>query len=374
MIMSRNIFITGASGFLGKDLVRSLSQDNQDYFYFLSRSERTDEVLRDTLKSVDRERLRILRGDITLPYLGLTRRELIELSKKVNEFWHLAASTSFDESKRAEIEQVNLGGTENVLRTLGSFDKLKDFFYMSTAYVCGKKQGEIPEGEFTTDSFKNPYEASKFKCEHLVRRSGLPYTIVRPSIMIGDSRTGDSKGEKRMIYGYLLALYYSSLHKFGGEKQFWEHYSKGNGEGVDVDARLLGDAGTTKNLVALDDVVNVCRAIRHSPDHQGRTYNVVNPRNLEAGAIINSMQRALKISGFAYSPDFSEETPKRNSVERAAFKYTKPFWPYARISEPQWQYGNVSQLGVKRVEMTGDLFDFLMQQFVDRELAMKNGN
>jgi len=64
------------------------------------------------------------------------------------------------------------------------------------------------------NGFRNSYEESKYESEILIRKTSLPWTIFRPSIIVGDSRTFDSQGENRMVYGFVLGIYYSILKKY----------------------------------------------------------------------------------------------------------------------------------------------------------------
>jgi len=289
----------------------------------------------------------------------------------------MAASTSFDESKRREIEETNVTGTENLLNIAGSIKSLKNLFYISTAYVCGTDQGVIPEERLDLSrAFKNPYEESKLNCEELVRTSGLPFTVIRPSIIMGHSRTGDAMGEDRMVYGYQLGVYYSALYNFEPprDKNFWDYWKSSNGEPKTIRTRLRADGNTTKNLVTLDDVVNVSMAIRNSDDNASRTYNVVNPKNVTVKQIIDTMQRTLHIQGIEYIPNLPKEDIKCESgtqTERLAYRQTEPYWPYVHNMEPTWKYDNVSALGVKRVEMTPNLLDFLLTTYVNKYLVPK---
>ena len=294
---------------------------------------------------------------------------------EIEEVWHLAASTAFDETKRQEIETSNINGTKNVLDFAHRFPHLDRFHYMSTSYISGKNNGTIPEDRVTNQNgFKNPYESSKFVCENLVRDSNLPFVIIRPSILIGDSKTGDPKGENRMFYGYLLTLYYSILHHFGGEKQFWDYW-RNTKDGLEkLDVRLVGSPATTKNVVTIDDVVNLCMKIKED-NNLGKTYNLVNPRNITMEFATSAIQRALKVKGLKHDGALSEGSlDKDNKLEKIAYKKTRIYHPYMSISEPEWDYSNVSRLGAERVLMTDERFEFLMRKFVEKELIKNDSN
>lgn len=385
--MGKNVLLTGATGFLGKARIKQMLDMDFEQFYFLIRRDSAIRELEEEFKRASKDRLHFVNGDITLPYAGINRVDLIHLSKIITDVRHMAASTSFDDSRAVEIERENVTGTGNMIQVASLLDKLEVFEYTSTAYVCGAEQGVIPEARLkNVAGFKNTYERTKLIAENLVRDSNLPFVIIRPSIIMGDSRTKEAKGESRMIYGYLLALYHSALHqtlsngeaKLRGEARFRHYWNSMDGNIAlfeDVNARLYGLPDIPKNLVTLDDVVNVCSAIDRSPigERIGKTYNLVNPKQLTSGFIIDSMQKALKIRGFRYDPNFNPLTDRpQTEIEKAAVRYTKPFFPYTRIPEPNWQHDNVDALGVDRVVMTPELFGDMMSSYVRKELMGVN--
>ncbi len=371
--MGKEVFVTGASGFVGKELVhRFLEEDGGNHYHLLVRSDTSERNLkRNFIDYLDR--IDFVRGDITEPYLGISLKDRKRLGKKAQEVWHMAASTDFDESKRESIERTNILGTQNMLALASEFEKLDRFFYMSTAYVCGKEKGEIPEGDYVnTVGYKNPYEESKHHCEQIVRNSwDLPYTIVRPSIIMGDSKTKDAKGENRMYYGYLLTLYASILNSFNGKDDFREYWENCDGE-LDfrrVSFRLPGSDSTTKNIVTLDDVVGVCEAIRKEDGGEKKTYNVVNPLNRTMRDTTNSIERALKVKGIDFEPNLSKDNlDKKNKSEKRAFNFTKVYHPYFKFGEPDWRTDNTDALDVDRVEMTENLFFEMMDAYVKKEI------
>lgn len=119
-------------------------------------------------------------GDVRLPGLGLARPPTIDL------LVHSAAVTAFDAAEDV-YRTVNIDGTRHaiaVARASGA-----GLLHVSTAYVCGTTDGPIAPG-FTGSTFTNGYEASKAAGEALVRASGLPFAIARPSVVVGDWTNG----------------------------------------------------------------------------------------------------------------------------------------------------------------------------------------
>jgi nucleoside-diphosphate-sugar epimerase len=376
--MGKNVFVTGGSGFLGREVLRRASLKTEDVFYVLSRSEASDVKISDSLMHIDQDRIQILRGDLNKPYLGIDSKYRKSLRGIINEIWHMAASTSFENSKRDEIFATNLYGTRNVIDVAKEWSGLDRIIYMGTAYVCGTDQREIPETglEKNGRKFKNPYEESKLISEEEVRKSELPFVVLRPSIIVGDSRTGEAQGERRMVYGYLRGLYQAAMMSFDSPRDinFWNYWKKvGNGHDIrEFPIRLRSNPDTTKNFVPIDDVVNVTMDVIESKDSLGKTYNIVNENNLTMREIVDAMQRSLKITGANQIPNW-EKTADATIAERAAFKTTPPYWPYTHVSEPKWRDENTRSLPTERIVMTKDLFQFLMDSYVDKELR-PNGN
>ena len=127
------------------------------------------------------EDVKVVSGDVTQPLMGL------KVSPQ-DVVIHCAASLEFD-APEEDLRAVNVEGTRNAVdfaRAAGAA-----FLHVSTAYVCGQRDGAIPEGPVPSDTrFTNRYEASKAEGERVVAESGLPFAVARPSIVLGDSRTG----------------------------------------------------------------------------------------------------------------------------------------------------------------------------------------
>ncbi len=344
--MAKHVFMTGASGFLGRNLLNRLIEDYpRDRFSLLVRSAAAERFLRDRFSWVDPDKLVYVRGDTCLPNLGMSPRRLAEVLRNSHDFYHLAASTSFDSRKASEVRLCNVDGTGNVIDAVRGTD-LHRFHYVSTAYICGTTSGVIQEDVMPKrNGFKNVYEETKYDAEKMVRESGLPYTIFRPSVLIGNSRTGDCDGETRMAYGYLLSLYYSAIHspKIRGEANFSSYWKRMEGREsaahLEIPCRLVGSLAARKNLLAVDDCVEMISRIVKTDRTHHKTYNLVNPAYVSAQDALDSISHALRIRGLVLAGEMHRDSLE-NIVEKRAYKLTKPFWPYALSEDPHWSTEN----------------------------------
>ncbi|MEU7905455.1 SDR family oxidoreductase [Actinoplanes sp. NPDC049118] len=163
------VLLSGASGVVGRALIDELTPDH-DVICLYHRA------------PIDDPRVEVVQGDLTRADAGLERGELAALCDRLDVVLHCAANTKWN-TPRDEIMNTNLGGTTRMLeiaRRSGA-----RMVHMSTAFVARDgAQADAAGGGVTA------YVKSKVASENLVRDSGLPWTIVRPSVLIGDSRDG----------------------------------------------------------------------------------------------------------------------------------------------------------------------------------------
>jgi thioester reductase-like protein len=189
-----NVFFTGFPGFLGSELLpRVLSRSETDVavcvvqskFMRLAR-ERAAAIV--TARPELAARIRLVEGDITRPMLGLA-----EAVDDIQEIYHLAAV--YDLSVKRDVGlRVNLEGTRNVLAFAAAQTHLRRLHYVSTCYVSGRHPGVFTENDLDKSQiFNNYYEETKYLAEVEVQKAmkaGLPATIYRPAVVVGDSTTG----------------------------------------------------------------------------------------------------------------------------------------------------------------------------------------
>ncbi len=134
-------------------------------------------------------RVRLVEGDLTEPLLGLDARTF----RAIETAYHFAAV--YDLAVDAELAQrVNVDGTRHVVDALRRSERFERLHYVSTLFVSGRYDGLFSETDLSVGQrFNNHYEATKHQAELVVRAAmdaGLPATIYRPAIVVGDSRTG----------------------------------------------------------------------------------------------------------------------------------------------------------------------------------------
>ncbi|MGA9857267.1 MAG: SDR family oxidoreductase [Solirubrobacteraceae bacterium] len=197
------VLLTGATGFVGMELLERYLVRSRRPVIALVRADgqasaqtRVDGVLTELFgggAAAYRGRVEAVAADMTAPDLGLDVRRRDEIAQRVSTIIHSAASVSFT-LPLEEARQINLEGTRRMLalaelaRSRGGLDA---YTHISTAFIAGTHNGGFAERDLDVgQSFHNSYEHSKFQAEQLVREHDLPYTILRPSIVVGDRTNG----------------------------------------------------------------------------------------------------------------------------------------------------------------------------------------
>jgi long-chain acyl-CoA synthetase len=201
-----HILVTGATGFLGARLVLELLERQPDARLALlirSRPGQSGQQRADLLAPPsERERVEVHCGDVGQPKCGLEAEAYERLAAETTRVIHCAATVRFDHSLE-EARRINVEGTRRVLDFAAGARQLRSLAYVGTAYVAGERTGLVRESELAVgQSYRNTYEQTKAEAEALVRSrlDSLPGTILRPSIIVGDSRTGATASFKMMYW------------------------------------------------------------------------------------------------------------------------------------------------------------------------------
>lgn len=246
---SGKVFLTGYPGFIGKRLVERLVGSGRKVVCLIQ--ERFRDAASEHAATLRSGSVELLTGDITQDDLGLSAKETAALRRSATDVYHLAAI--YDLSIPAEVgERINVGGTKHVLDFCAALPRLHCLSYVSTCYVSGDRRGIIFEDELDKGQrFKNHYEETKFRAEVIVRErsSQIPTIIFRPSIVVGDSRTGETD-------------------KFDGPYVTFAAIRKG------LMVMTPGSGEVPLNLVPIDFVVECMSTIPGREGATGKTYHL----------------------------------------------------------------------------------------------------
>ena len=271
------IFFTGFPGFLGSALLpRVLARAPRAEAVCLVQPQHLS-LAKARVKAlvaatpVLADRIQLVRGDITEPDLGLRDRTL---HLRVREIFHLAAV--YDLSVRRDVAmRVNVDGTRHVIAFARECPRLRRLQYVSTCYVSGRREGTFTEDMLEEgQSFNNAYEETKQLAEVEVRRAmrgGLPVTVYRPSIVVGDSTTGETQKYDGPYFALQWMLRQPRVAVMP----------------------VVGDARWHEfNVVPRDFVVDAMVHLSARDDTMGRTYALADPAPLTVDAMLTTMARA----------------------------------------------------------------------------------
>jgi len=274
-----NIFITGGTGFLGWNIVRLLLEDNSNNIFILAREKgdasafsRIDALLKGAYKPDDalalKKRIHIIDGDITEDNLGIGPAELKEFTGKIDTIYHSAALCEFGVPYK-KIRKINVDGTKNVL-DFALDCRPEQFNHISTAAVVGRKGGKFYEADLDIgQEFNNTYEQTKFEAEKLIeeyRNKGLNISIFRPSVITGDSRTGEVTN---------FQMLYQPLHIFS----------------LELYSEVPADPDVDFNLVPVDYVAKAIYMISSKAKDNNKAYHLLNSDWITFDVFLDSAAR-----------------------------------------------------------------------------------
>ena len=359
--MKQTILLTGATGQLGSCLARAfLEQGYQLKVLIRTKGSNSESRLKRVFETIHTtssittyslsNRLEVLSGDITERYLGLSPRTLLRLANEVTDIVHCAAMVSFDPRKAAQLHQVNVEGTRNVLEFARMMNSVV-LHYMSTAFVAGRSRGLIRESDLDSRTeFNNGYEESKFLAEVEVRKvatEGLPVVIYRPGILVGNSQTGHTQsffGLYTLLKGLALV---AQRARYTLKRRPTHPDARGlslDNERVKIPLRVAGSESKTLNIVPIDYVVRLILAAFQDAENQGQTFHLVSSSPPTIGQLRGWMCLALGMHGVSLVDRSEFERKPMNRWERFFAKSTEEYAPYLGGQEPVFLSENIQRI------------------------------
>jgi NAD(P)-dependent dehydrogenase (short-subunit alcohol dehydrogenase family) len=268
-------FVTGASGFIGKRLVKKLLERKGTTVYFLIRAESKKKLPKlMSFWGADAEKRCIpVSGDLAKPGLGVTAADKTKLKGKIKHFFHLAAVYDMTASAE-ENETINVLGTQHAV-DLANEIKAGVFQHMSSIAVAGNYEGVFREDMFdeAKEYLDHPYMRTKHDSEAYVRQNcKMPWRAYRPGVVLGDSKTGE-------------------IDKIDGPYYFFKLIQRMR-QILPPWMPALGVEGGRMNMVPVDFVVNATDHIAHAKGHDRKAFHLTDPSPLRIGDSLNIFARA----------------------------------------------------------------------------------
>ncbi len=180
-------FVTGATGFIGKRLVKKLLARRAGVVYFLIRQESRDKVpeLLDYWGTDDSHAVPIV-GDLVKPLLGVSKADLKKLTGKIEHFFHLAAVYDLKADAETQVA-INIDGTKNAVALANEIDA-GIFQHVSSIAAAGMYEGVFREDMFDeAEGLDHPYFATKHESEKIARTEAQ-HAVARLSAWAGRRR------------------------------------------------------------------------------------------------------------------------------------------------------------------------------------------
>jgi NAD(P)-dependent dehydrogenase (short-subunit alcohol dehydrogenase family) len=265
-------FVTGATGFIGRNLVEQLLEREGPIYVLVREGSRGRLEELKNRWGADEDRIIPVTGDLSQEKLGC-EDQIGELRGKIDHFFHLAAI--YDMTADAESQRTaNVEGTREAVKLAEALEA-KRFHMVSSIAAAG-----LYKGTFTEDMFdeaekldNHPYFQTKHESERVVREeSSVPWRVYRPGIVVGDSETGEMDKIDGPYYFFKL------LQRARNALPQWF-------PGVGIEGRKI-------NIVPVDFVAKAMDHIAHIDGFDGQAFHLTDPNPLTAGQVINVFAKA----------------------------------------------------------------------------------
>ena len=270
-------FVTGATGFIGKRLVKTLLARRGAVVYFLLRPESQGKVaaLLDYWGVAGGIKARAVPvfGDLTSKKLGVAADEIKKLAGKIDHMVHLAAVYDLSADEESQVK-VNIEGTRSAVE-FAKVIAAGHLHHVSSIAAAGLYEGVFREDMFDeAEGLEHPYFMTKHESEKIVRKeSKVPWTVYRPALVVGDSTTGE-------------------MDKIDGPYYFFKLIQRMR-QILPPWMPSVGLEGGRINIVPVDFVVAALDHILHSKaDIKGKCFHLVDPQGYRVGDVLDIFSKA----------------------------------------------------------------------------------
>ncbi len=314
------IFLTGITGLVGSAFVTGLLKERDDIEIVAltranatqSAAERVESVIREQCEldehpeDIDKilNAVTVIGGDIA----EIDPKEIASMPELagVDTVFHCAADVNLGKDPQGKTYRINYHGTENIVE-LSKLLKIKELHYVCTAYIAGKLQGTAIEDNPLDSGFHNPYEESKYKAEMLVRSAGIPFSIYRPSIIIGRRKDGKIR---RALAFYRILEFMAKLKKHTASKTGQDPTGY-----VDLDLHFSAEVSKHIYFVPIDYIQEAIVKLFQTPVC-GKAFHITGDSPVTTLEILEAMCEILKVSSLSVGADNHHPTRDEKLMTR----------------------------------------------------------
>ena len=319
------ILLTGITGLVGASVVTELLRKHSDYEIVAicrtgrnqtaqGRVERTiaEQCAFDGFPGEETElmkRITVVNGDVTqLPFDELAKYG------PYDTMFHCAADVNLGKDPEGKTYATNMNGTINAIEAVRKFN-IPNLHYVSTAYVAGTSVGRVMEDDMPATGWINSYERSKFNAEKLVRESGIPFSIYRPSIIVGRLKDGLIRKPLAFyrILEFLGRLKSHRCHKLGIAPN----------AALELSLRLQSKTSDKIYFVPVDYVQTAISRLFLLPT-ENKTYHITGESPVSTDMIADACSTILKATGLRVM----ENVPEPTAEEQLLGKMIGDLIPY----------------------------------------------
>jgi len=311
------LLLTGITGLVGASFVTAVLRERDDIeIVAVCRSGRGKTAADRARKVIEEQcafdgipelakkmlaRVKVIEGDVS----DFPTAEIVA-NGPYDVFFHCAADVNLGKDPEGKTFRTNLEGTRNAL-ALAHLLKVKELHYVSTAYVAGTTVGRVMEGTLPARGFNNSYERSKFEAEKLVKESGIPYTIYRPSIIVG--RLSDGLIRKPLAFYRIMEF----LGKF--KKHYCVKHGLAPSSPIHMSLRLESKSTDSIYFVPIDYVQKAISTIFFKPV-ENKCYHITGESPVSTKSIQEAIASVLKVEGLKVMEVVDSPTMDEKLVQR----------------------------------------------------------